>query len=172
MFVLDNFLFLRAIFWGTGTRHPPLRLYLKQICREEDLHSPSHYCRQLALHVHRSYVCRFKQIQMKNIFFFKFQKIPKSTSHSLGSAKAVILVTSPECIFLFLVFSSSLTSHILGITDNCFHLGACLISDLLIMSRTKKKLDGRPSIFALLYKSRLCSIVMEQMPVFYKMQAL
>ena len=43
----------------------------------------------------------------------------------------------PQNVFFFF-FPSSLTSHILGITDNCFHLGACLISDLLIMSRTKK----------------------------------
>lgn len=80
-----------------------LRLYLKQICREEDLHSSSHYCRQSALMSTDSTFADSTKSRWK-IYFFKFQKIPKSESHSLGSTKAVISVTSPECIFLFLVF--------------------------------------------------------------------
>ena len=58
--------------------------------------------------------------------------VDKIKSQSVGNAKAVILIT-----FLDLFFSSLFITHILGITDTCFHPGVLFTSYLLTMSRIK-----------------------------------
>lgn len=101
--------------------------------------------------------------------------VGKIKKQILGNAKAIILAAFPEFLFLSLfisfLFLSLFIPHMLGVTDTCFHLGVLFTSDLLIMSRIQIYIIRTADNRSLLYKSWLCSIVMEQMPACYKTQS-